>query len=191
MKNIKSKDPKIYGHSIRNIQIKHMLIHVNPAEHFPYDRSKDCTRYVCISCVYPTPEKSTWKLEEVTCKNCLEQLKTILHRPDYKGRIPVIHNGQLYEEAPTKAWNSFCTECVGENNDYGMCFALCHIDGQCPYHGLMNKMQNGMKDCPRCGGEKEWLKTIPVPNNIVDSMFNPAMINFITLWKCKVCGNVW
>lgn len=185
MKNLKSLDPKITGHSIRNIQIKHMLMHVNPKDYYPYDETKDASRYVCISCCLPTPEKSTWKLEEVTCKNCLRDLKTILHRKDWKGRTPVIYNSELYEESPDGLFAELelCNDCDDNLCSYPIT--------ECPYEKLIHKMYNGMHDCPECGGEKEWFNTFPVPNNVVDAMFNPATINFITLWKCKVCGNVW
>lgn len=198
-KNIKSKDPKIIGHSIRNIQIKHMLMHeTDVIEYGPNKGIHDVIRYVCIA-GHPTPEKSTWKLGEVTCKNCLRELKTILHKKDWRGKRKAIYHGQLHDEIIGEnslyfdvkdylSWglNSFCSTCYSLEGT-NVCIAL---DG-CPYKQLINKMYNGMHDCPECGGEKEWFKTISVPNNIVDSMFNPVNINFITLWKCKVCGHVW
>ena len=134
-KNIKSADPNIRGHSIRNIHIKHLLMHEG-----------NDIRYVCISSCGTTPEKSTWKLEEVTCKNCLHQLKTILHKIDWRGKRKAIYDGQLWDERFDKdCLTDFCTECVGKNN-IGNCMGLCHIDGQCPYHTLMNKMHNDMRD---------------------------------------------
>jgi hypothetical protein len=197
--NIKSIDPQIYGHSIRNIHIKHMLMHETEViEYGPREGTHDKIRYVCIG-GHPTPEKSTWNIEEVTCKNCLREIKTILHKKDYRGKRKAIYYGQLHDEVTDEIslyfdvkdldqWglSTFCTECYCREGG-SLCVAL---DG-CIYKQLITKMQNGMHDCPRCGGEKEWFKTIQIPTNPADMMFNPASINFITLWKCKVCKGIW
>lgn len=186
---MKSKSKELYGHSIKNIDIKHMLMHVDPMEHFPYEKKNDCVRYVCISCCKTTPEKSTWKIEEVTCKNCLRELKTILHKKDYKGRRMAIYDSQLYPEVEDCSLPPFCAQC------YATCGnVLCHGLHGCPYSKLILKMKNGMHDCPECGGEKELLKTIIIPpsmNGALEFVHSLQLFTFIKLYKCKTCGHVW
>jgi len=199
LKNIKSNDPEIIGHSIKNIQTKHMLMHETEViKYGPHKGTHDVIRYVCIS-GHPTPEKSTWNLKEVTCKNCLRELKTILYKKDWRGIRKAVYFSQLHDEIigesslyfdvkDDESWglSTFCSECYSREGD-DLCIAL---DG-CIYKQLVTKMQNGMHECPECGGEKEWLKTLQIPSNPVEMMFNPATINFITLWKCKLCGHIW
>ena len=167
-----------------------MLMHVDPQDHYPYEG--DITNYICIG-GKTTPEKSTWDISKVTCKNCLQKLKTILHKKDWKGRIPVIYNGQLWEESPVGLFAELelCRDC-----DDILCIPLVglnlHIN--CPYEKLMHKMYNGMKDCPECGGEKELIKTITYfPNFSFDILFGLHSLfpTFIKIYRCKLCGYTW
>jgi rubredoxin len=43
-----------------------------------------------------------------------------------------------------------------------------------------------MHDCPECGGEKEYLKSIPLWNSL-----NFFDVTYVALWKCKLCGHTW
>lgn len=180
---MKSISKELFGHSIKNIHIKHMLMHVESAD--PYHG--DILRYVCINYCKTTPEKSTWKIEEVTCKNCLRELKTILHKKDYKGRRMAIYNSQLYPEIEDCSLPPFCAICAGTGGT-----VLCN-GHRCPYYQLITKMNNGMHDCPVCGGEKELIKTIThFPYFQLAKIF-PLFktMAFIDIYKCKRCGYVW
>jgi hypothetical protein len=187
-KNIKSTDPEVYGHSIKNIHIKHMLMHqtyMSVAGPKAY-QVQDLIKYVCISCVHPTPEKSTWKLEEVTCKNCLRELKTILHKVDYRSKRKAIYNSELHDEVEECSLPPFCVICM--ETSYSLCSwanGLGQENMGCPYEELLTKMKNGMHDCPKCGGEKEYLKSLPTFD------FDNFINGYISLWKCKLCGHVW
>lgn len=81
---VKSKDPNLFGHSIKNPHIIHWCcgqidIHLAPRKHFVLKR-----RYACTNCF--TPEKATGKLEKVTCKNCLK----IMEKTKNKGRVLLV-----------------------------------------------------------------------------------------------------
>ena len=60
-------NPKTVTKRIKKPHIIHMLENVN-------DRWG--SRYMCNWCVEPTPEKSTWDKSKVTCKNCLQKIKS-------------------------------------------------------------------------------------------------------------------
>lgn len=133
---MKSISKNLYGHSIKNLQIKHLLIHkFEVITNEEYITGGDKEQYLCMGACGITPEKSTWNIEEVTCKNCLKTIK--------KG-IPKgysIYNGELWETVEDCGLPEFCNVCNGENGP------LCAWT-ECPYKELWKAMKNGFKDYP-------------------------------------------
>jgi hypothetical protein len=178
-----------------------MLMHETEViEYGPRKGTHDVIRYVCVS-GHPTPEKSTWKLEEVTCKNCLRELKTILHKKDWRGKRKAIYNGQLHDEILDQTsyyfdvkdndeWglSTFCTECY-LNEGSTLCVAL----DRCIYKQLVTKMMNGMLDCPDCGGEKELLETLSwwQDNTLFGIIPQLPTLEHEYVYRCKKCRLLW
>src|SRR3972149_3404419 len=136
----KSESKELFGHSIKNPQIKHLLVHELDYNPFGAIHASVIIHYLCMGACGITPEKSTWKLEEVTCKNCLRDVKTVLHKKDYRGMVKAIYDGELYDYIPDCNLPPFCDTCMHENG------ALCDWLHKCPYNQLMNRMKNGLKD---------------------------------------------
>lgn len=61
---MKSEWGRRFGHSIKNIHIKHFGI-----------VKRGIYMYLCSQCFHATPEKTVFKKDQVTCKNCLRELK--------------------------------------------------------------------------------------------------------------------
>jgi len=184
---MKSVSKELFGHSIKNPQIKHLLVHELDYNPFGAIHASVIIHYLCMGACGITPEKSTWKLEEVTCKNCLRDVKTVLHKKDYRGMVKAIYDGELYDYIPDCNLPPFCDTCMHENG------ALCDWLHKCPYNQLMNRMKNGLKDCPECGGEKELIKTIPY-YPILDTIGvfpSIPIVHIIKVYKCKLCGHTW
>jgi hypothetical protein len=186
---MKSKSPEIFGHSIKNPHIIHLLMH---DENMPLAGPQayqilDKPRYVCI-CGTPTPEKSTWNIEEVTCKNCLKRIHNVLHDPDPEWR-KAVYNGQLWDEIEDCSLPTFCAICFKECGS-NLCRTV--TDG-CYYKKIIDKMYNGFKDCPLCGGEAEIIGYGFI--HPIFKFFSRFMYIQEQYWKitrkCKLCGHEW
>ena len=164
--------------------------YMTPSKHV---ETEDKIRYVCVGGTGITPEKSTWKLEEVTCKNCLNRIHFILHNKDYRGKRKAVYDSKLYDEVEDCSLPEFCATCF--SSTFPLCQWSINIGViNCPYDKLITKMNNGFKDCPECGGEKELIKTIPYfsyPHGLDFILAIPQPLRFIRIFKCKLCGHTW